>query len=40
MLDHLSPGEHLCHFYDTDEERQTIALDFIKQGLNLGNNNP
>jgi PAS domain-containing protein len=36
MLDHLSPGEHLCHFYNNDQDRQSIALDFIKQGLSAG----
>ena len=33
MLDHLSPGEHICHLYETDEERRLVAMDFIKQGL-------
>jgi PAS domain S-box-containing protein len=36
MLNHLSPGEHLCHFYDNDTDRQIIALNFIKQGVAQG----
>lgn len=33
MLDHLTPGSHLCQFYESEEERYSTALDFIKQGL-------
>jgi PAS domain S-box-containing protein len=36
MFDHLSPGEHICHLYDVDDERQDIALKFIQQGLAQG----
>lgn len=36
MLEHLSPGEHLCHFYDNDPDRQRVTQAFITQGLMQG----
>jgi len=36
MLEHLSPGEHLCHFYDNDPDRQRVTQAFIEQGLAQG----
>lgn len=32
----LQPGDHLCCLYETDEERQAVAIPFIRQGLEQG----
>lgn len=32
----LTPGNHLCCFYETDEEQRAVVIPFLRQGLEQG----